>query len=182
MCTIVSLIIKKIMQNFFDRFTRSPEVYPIVYRTNCCLHSPTWMDHTFWYSWPNNHRPGASIRVPSLPKTISLLCVLKLRTMPSHPSFEWNDQTNASPAQSYTRTFHIALDSGSSFVLLGFRSVVKEEIRATAAEMTYGTILRLSADFFQDLKAEFYEVSTLHSKYCFLVGISLLKTNASYSW
>ncbi|GFY61071.1 integrase catalytic domain-containing protein [Trichonephila inaurata madagascariensis] len=36
------------------------------------------------------------------------------------------------------------------FVLLGLRSVIKEDINATATEMVYGTTIRLPIDFFQD--------------------------------
>ncbi|GFT13478.1 hypothetical protein TNCV_2515251 [Trichonephila clavipes] len=33
------------------------------------------------------------------------------------------------------------------FVLLGLRSVIKEDINATAAELVYGTTIRLPSDF-----------------------------------
>ncbi|GFX42612.1 integrase catalytic domain-containing protein [Trichonephila clavipes] len=36
------------------------------------------------------------------------------------------------------------------FVLLGLRSIIKENINASAAELVYGTSIRLSSDFFQD--------------------------------
>ncbi|GFY39514.1 integrase catalytic domain-containing protein [Trichonephila inaurata madagascariensis] len=36
------------------------------------------------------------------------------------------------------------------FVFLGLRSVIKLDINATAAEMVYGTTIRLPSDFFQD--------------------------------
>ncbi|GFS32889.1 hypothetical protein TNIN_143511, partial [Trichonephila inaurata madagascariensis] len=34
-----------------------------------------------------------------------------------------------------------------SFVLLGLRSVIKEDINATVAETVYGTTIRLPSDF-----------------------------------
>ncbi|GFY53635.1 integrase catalytic domain-containing protein [Trichonephila inaurata madagascariensis] len=36
------------------------------------------------------------------------------------------------------------------FVLLGLRSVIKEDINATAAELVYGTTIRLPRYFFED--------------------------------
>ncbi|GFV76230.1 transposon Ty3-G Gag-Pol polyprotein [Trichonephila clavipes] len=72
----------------------------------------------------------------------------KIRTTPCHPSsnglverthwsFKASLMAHATPR--WTQVLH--------FVLLGLRSVIKQDINATAAELVYGTTIRLPSIF-----------------------------------
>ncbi|GFY73084.1 retrovirus-related Pol polyprotein from transposon 412 [Trichonephila inaurata madagascariensis] len=60
----------------------------------------------------------------------------------------WSAHTGLSKPLSWLMPLHIR--HVLPFVLLGLRSVIKEDINATAAELVYGTTIRLPSDFFQD--------------------------------
>ncbi|GFW58870.1 retrovirus-related Pol polyprotein from transposon 412 [Trichonephila clavipes] len=77
------------------------------------------------------------------------MCVLwnfsKIRNTPYPPSFNGLVERTHRSLKATPRWTQVL-----PFVLLGLRSVIKEDINVTAAELVYGTTIRLPSDFFQD--------------------------------
>ena len=79
-----------------------------------------------------------------------LLGSKRIRTTAYYPSskglVEWFHRQLKAPLKAHTEPSHCS--DKLPLVLLGVRSALKEDLHSTAAELVYGTTLRLSSEFF----------------------------------
>lgn len=136
-----------------DRFIRWPEAMPM------SDISANTIVITFYTSWiarfgaPTVITTDRSMQFEStLFQTLTkLLGATRVRTTPYHPS-------SNSMIERFHRSLKAAIRSHSHVnwvkilptVLLGLRASLKEDIKASAAELVYGTPLRLPGEFFTD--------------------------------
>ncbi|GFY56799.1 integrase catalytic domain-containing protein [Trichonephila inaurata madagascariensis] len=79
------------------------------------------------------------------------LGISKIRTTPYHPSSNGLvERTHRSLKAALMAHAAPCWTKVLAFVLLGLHSVIKEDFNATAAELVYGTTIRLPIGFFQD--------------------------------
>ncbi|GFY18656.1 gag-Pol polyprotein [Trichonephila clavipes] len=115
-----------------------------------CNSNP-WLDSTIWSSWSDSADQGRQFEFHLSRESCACLGISKIRTTKYHPSSnrlvertQWSLKAvlMAHAIPHWTQVL--------PFVLLGLRSVIKDDTNATAAELVHGTTIRLPSDFFQD--------------------------------
>nr|XP_029723845.1 uncharacterized protein LOC115264312 [Aedes albopictus] len=134
-----------------DKFTRWPEIFPL---PNMTAHTVARAFVSGWISRfgvPTNVTTDCGRQFESeLFRTLTrMLGITHLRTTPYHP------QANGQIERTHRQLKAAIMCHQNSrwtevlpIVLLGIRSSLKEDLQATAAELTYGTSLRLPGEFF----------------------------------
>ena len=141
-----------------DRFTRWPEAVPITDIT------AETVAHAFIQCWISRFGVPSTVTTDRgrqfesalWDKLMQLLGCKRIRTTSYHPA-----------ANGLIECFHRQLKASLKahpnptqwteslpLVLLGVRTQLKEDLKCTAAELVYGTTLRLPGEFFDDSKAE----------------------------
>lgn len=133
-----------------DRFTRWPEAIPIVDMTAELFEG--WISR---FGIPNEivTDQGRQFESELFKDLFILLGIKRIRTTPYNPAANglierWHRSLKVALKCSSSPNWTKALPS----VLLGLRSVFKNDLQASAAEMVYGTPLRLPGDFLQSGK------------------------------
>ncbi|XP_055924624.1 protein NYNRIN-like [Argiope bruennichi] len=140
-----------------DRFTRWPEAVPIPDMT------AQTVAQNFFKHWIA--RFGCPVRITTdqgrqfesdLFRALSqLLGIKRIRSSPYHPQAnglieEFHRPLKAALKAYNTNQWSAALPT----LLLGFRSVFKEDLQATTAELVYGKSLRLPGEFFDPIPGD----------------------------
>ncbi|GFY38963.1 hypothetical protein TNIN_121811 [Trichonephila inaurata madagascariensis] len=136
-----------------DRFSCWPEAYPISDMTAETVAAAVIREWIPRFGVPGliTTDQGRQFESHLSRELCACLGISKIRTTPYHPS------SNGLVERTH-RSLKAALMAHATpswiqvlpFVLLDLRSVIKEDINATAAEMVYETTIRLPSDFFHD--------------------------------
>lgn len=134
-----------------DKFTRWPEIFPLPNMTALTVARAFVSGWISRFGVPTNVTTDCGRQFESeLFRTLTrMLGITHLRTTPYHP------QANGQIERTHRQLKAAIMCHQNSrwtevlpIVLLGIRSSLKEDLQATAAELTYGTSLRLPGEFF----------------------------------
>lgn len=136
-----------------DRFTRWPEAVPLQNMTAETVAKAFITNWVARFGVPEKLTTdqGRQFESELFKKLSSRLGINHLRTTPYHPQSNGqiervHRQLKAALICANKKSWTEALP----IVLLGMRSTLKEDIKATSAELTYGTVLRLPGEFFEN--------------------------------
>ena len=136
-----------------DRFTRWPEAYPMVDMTTQSIARVFISEYVARFGVPDTITTdrGRQFESELFRELTMLLGANRIRTSAYHP------QANGM-VERFHRTLKAALKSRDDpndwvnnlpLVLLGLRTVTKEDLKSSPAELVYGCTLNLPGDFFQ---------------------------------
>ena len=124
--------------------------YQGYHRGNCCKNTRVWMDLTLWNPSTIVTDRGSQFESHLWSQLSQLLGIHRQRTTAYHPATNGlieRFHRQLKTALKCSHTPHLWVDS-LPLVLLGIRTAVKEDLKCSAAEMVYGTTLRLPGELF----------------------------------
>lgn len=139
-----------------DRFSRWPEAVPLKDMTAETVATAFWTHWVARYGTPKTLTTdqGSQFESALFKQLLKMVGGKHIHTTPYHP------QSNGF-VERWHRSFKAALMCHPEFpwseilptVLLGLRTCYKEDLKSSAAEMLYGTVLRVPNEFFDDIDA-----------------------------